>query len=180
LAAKWRRRSGRAPLPQNVEIKVRIADLAAAAAIVRGLGAHPHEIIEQVDRYYEVDARRRMKLRTVAGRPAEMITYTRPETSGVRVSDYEVSPVRDGICMVPKGRPKLLVRKRREVLLLDNVRVHLDQVDGLGTFLELEAVVDSTHDQAACRRQIDAIVAALGVADGDLLRASYADLLRDR
>jgi predicted adenylyl cyclase CyaB len=165
---------------QNVEIKVRIPDLAAASAVVRGLGAVSQGEIEQVDRYYEVDVRRRVKLRTVAGQAAELITYTRPETEGVRVSTYEVTPVRDRACLVPKGRPKILVRKRREVLLLDNVRVHLDTVDQLGTFLELEAVVDAAHDEAACRRQVDVITAALGVADGDLLRASYADLLAAR
>jgi len=165
---------------QNVEIKVRIPDLAAAGAMVRGLGATSQGIVEQVDRYYEVDVHRRVKLRTVAGRAAELITYTRPEIDGVRVSTYQVTPVRDGACLVPKGRPKVLVRKRREVLLLDNVRVHLDDVDHLGTFLELEAVVDEAHDEAACRRQVDAITAALGVRHDQLLRESYADLLAAR
>ncbi len=159
---------------------MRIPDLAAAGAVVRRLGARSQGIVEQIDRYYEVDVERRVKLRTVAGRGAELITYTRPEVDGVRVSTYQVTPVRDGACLVPKGRPKVLVRKRREVLLLDNVRVHLDDVDHLGTFLELEAIVDDAHDEAACRRQVDAITAALGVGDGDLLRASYADLIAAR
>src|SRR5207249_9546222 len=46
------------------------------------------------------------------------------------------------------------------VLLLDNVRIHLDEVDGLGRFLELEAVVDAAHDEAACRRRVVEITAA--------------------
>jgi len=165
---------------RNVEIKVRIADLAAAGAVVRGLGATSQGVVEQVDRYYEVDVQRRVKLRTVAGRAAELITYARPEVDGVRVSTYEVTPVRDGACLVPKGRPKILVRKRREVLLLDNVRVHLDDVDHLGTFLELEAVVDAAHDEAACRRQVDQLSAALGLRHDQMLRESYADLLAGR
>ncbi len=167
-------------MARNIEIKVRIADLAAAGAVVRGLGATSQGVVEQVDRYYEVDVHRRVKLRTVAGRAAELITYTRPEVDGVRVSTYEVTPVRDGACLVPKGRPKVLVRKRREILLLDNVRVHLDDVDHLGTFLELEAVVDDTHDEAACRRQVDELSAALGLRHDQLLRESYADLLLER
>lgn len=167
-------------MARNVEIKVRVADLAAAGAVVRGLGARSQGVVEQVDRYYEVDVQRRVKLRTVAGRAAELITYTRPEIDGVRVSTYEVTPVRDGACLVPKGRPKVLVRKRREILLLDNVRVHLDDVDHLGTFLELEAVVDATHDEAACRRQVDELTAALGLRHEQLLRESYADLLLGR
>jgi predicted adenylyl cyclase CyaB len=110
-----------------------------------------------------------------------MIHYHRPEAEAVRASDYQVTPVRDAqnaACLVPKGEPLVVVRKQREVLLIDNVRVHLDAVDGLGTFLELEAVVDATHDDARCRAQVDDILAALGVAAGDLIRASYSDLLR--
>jgi hypothetical protein len=117
---------------------------------------------ERRDQGYEVDVRRRVKLRTVAGRPAELITHTRPETDGVRVSDYEVTPIRDGACLVPNGRPRLRVRKRRHLLLLDNVRIHLDDVESIGTFLELEAVLDATDDEAACRRQGDALTTALG------------------
>jgi predicted adenylyl cyclase CyaB len=69
------------------------------------------------------------------------------------------------------------VRKRREIYLRDNVRFHLDTVDDLGNFLELEAVVDSAHDEATCRAQIDDIVAALRLDPSTFIRASYADLL---
>ena len=111
----------------------------------------------------------------------EMIHYDRPERDGVRASDYTVTPVRDGedgACLVPKTPPLVVVRKRREVLLLDNVRIHLDAVEGLGTFLELEAVVDGAHDDDRCRAQVDWILRHLGVRQGDLIRASYSDLLR--
>jgi len=80
--------------------------------------------------------------------------------------------------LVPKTRPVVTVRKRREVLLLDNVRIHLDEVDGLSRFLELEAVVDAAHDEAACRRRLAEITAALGLREADFIRASYAELLR--
>ena len=69
-----------------------------------------------------------------------------------------------GACLVPQDEPVAVVRKRREVLLLENVRIHLDEVDRLGTFLELEAVVDAAHDDAACRRQVAALLDALGLS----------------
>ena len=144
------------------------------------LGAHLRAIEKQVDRYYRLDGDRRVKLRTVNGQSAHLIEYHRPETSGVRTSDYSLTPVRDSdeqTCLVPKGRPLVVVSKEREILLLDNVRIHLDRVDGLGTFLELEAVVDAAHDDATCHQQIDAIMAALGVSEEELVRASYAELL---
>jgi adenylate cyclase class 2 len=167
-------------VPRNIEIKVRVDDLDVARARVVALGARYLACEKQVDRYYQLDADQRIKLRTIDGRSAHLIRYHRPETSGVRTSDYELTPVRDvagGACLVPNGKPLVVVSKQREVLLLDNVRIHLDHVDALGTFLELEAVVDDAHDAVLCRQQIDVLINALGVSDGDLIRASYAELL---
>ena len=62
-------------------------------------------------------------------------------------------------------------------MLWDNVRLHFDDVEGLGTFLELEAVVDERHDDAVCRRQVATLMDALGLGEDDLIRASYAELL---
>ena len=168
-------------MPRNIEIKARLADLAAARATALRLGAAPLAVEQQTDRYYTLAADHRVKLRSIAGGRAELIEYRRAEATGVRASDYTVTPVHDeaaGLCLVPKGTPLVIVRKRREVLLWDNVRIHLDQVDGLGTFLELEAVVDAAHDDAACRAQIAALMWALALRDADLVRASYAELLR--
>lgn len=168
-------------MARNVEVKARLADLDAARATAERHGARFAWRDRQVDRYYELAGGRRVKLRTCGRRPAELIRYDRPETSGVRPSEYEISPVRDAeaaACLVPKTPPLVTVSKEREVWLADNVRIHLDRVDGLGTFLELEAVVDAAHDEAACTAQVHALLAALGVAEADCVRASYGDLLR--
>lgn len=168
-------------MARNVEAKARIADLDAARRAAAALGARFVWADAQVDRYYELDGARRLKLRTCERAPAELIRYARPEASGVRTSEYEVLPVRDpdaAACLVPKTPPLVVVRKRRELWQLDNVRLHLDDVDGLGTFLELEAVVDATHDEPACRERVTRLLAALGVAEQDCIRASYSDLLR--
>jgi adenylate cyclase class 2 len=167
---------------RNVEVKLALADVAAAHAAARALGAVDTGVDEQVDRYYALDGGRRVKLRT--GRDgAQLIRYDRPETAGVRASEYELLPVREPAthaCRVPSGEPLVVVRKRRRILLVDNVRIHLDDVDGLGTFLELEAVVDGAHDDARCRAQVDEVLAALGLADATPIRASYAELLLGR
>jgi adenylate cyclase class 2 len=169
-------------MARNIEAKVALADAAAACAVALALGAVDTGVDVQVDRYYALDGGRRVKLRT--GRDgAQLIRYDRPEVDGVRPSDYEVLPVRDPAtraCLVPSSEPLVVVRKRRRILLLDNVRIHLDDVDGLGTFLELEAVVDAAHDDARCRTQVEDLLAALGLADVAPIRASYAELLRAR
>ena len=167
-------------MPRNIEIKVRIADIDSTRARITALGAQPHATEKQVDRYYALEGERRLKLRTIDGRSAQLIEYRRPEASGVRASDYTVSPVRDtdqGACRVPKGTPLIVVSKEREILLLDNVRIHLDRVDGLGSFMELEAVVDAAHDDTVCHQRVDALLLALGIQEDELIRASYAELV---
>jgi adenylate cyclase class IV len=168
-------------VPRNVEAKARLRDLDAARRQVRACGAVFVWADEQVDRYYELEGGRRTKLRTCTRAPAELIRYDRPETAGVRTSEYDVSPVGDpvaGACLIPGATPLVTVRKRRELWLLDDVRIHLDRVDGLGTFLELEAVVDATHDERACEAAVRRLLAVFGVDEADCVRASYSDLLR--
>jgi len=168
-------------VPRNIEVKIRVRELAPIRAAALAAGARSRGVEAQIDRYYELAGGRRVKLRVRDGGTAEMIRYDRPETSGVRASTYEVTPVRDadaGVCMVPKDAPVSIVRKRRELLVIDNVRIHLDDVDGLGTFLELEAVVDPVHDDDACRRQVCALLDALGLATTEPIRASYGELVR--
>lgn len=169
-------------MPRNIEVKVALADAAPARAAALALGARSQGVEVQTDRYYELAGGRRVKLRTRQGGGAELIRYERPETDGVRASDYTITPVRDaeaGACLVPKGDAVAVVRKRREVLLLDNVRIHLDDVDGLGTFLELEAVVDPAHDDATCHVQVATLLDRLGLAGAEPIRASYGELVRD-
>jgi predicted adenylyl cyclase CyaB len=170
-------------MARNIEIKARVADLAAARTRALAAGARVHAVEVQTDRYYTVDGAHRVKLRTIAGGRAELVEYRRPEAAGVRASDYTVTSVRDaaaGRCLVPRGAPRVVVRKRREILLCDNVRIHLDEVDGLGTFIELEAVLDERHDEATCRAQVGTLMRALGLRDEALIRASYAELLDQR
>ena len=71
------------------------------------------------------------------------------------------------------------VDKRREIHFLGNVKIHLDEVDGLGTFVEIEAIDDDgTRPLDALRAQCEELMAAFGIRDGDLLAVSYSDLLR--
>ena len=73
-----------------------------------------------------------------------------------------------------------VVRKEREIFLHENVRIHLDRVEGLGSFLELEAVFDGTPaEEAAQQAKVDFLMAELGIAEGDLLETSYEGLVAE-
>ena len=167
-------------MPRNVEIKARVASLGIARERALAFGACEGGVIRQVDRYFTLDGARREKLRVIDDERFEWIRYERPEDGGIRESDYVVERLERGDARLEAllaAAPLRTVTKRRELLLWENVRIHLDRVDGLGEFLELEAVVDEAHDEAACHAAVERLIEMLGVGRGALLRASYSDLV---
>ena len=169
-----------ADVRRNIELKCRCADLDAARLIVTALGAEPAGLEQQVDTYFTV-AHGRLKLRTINGRDALLIWYERPDSTATRGCNYY---------LVPTADPELLtqaltaanglrgtVRKHREVLLWHNVRIHLDRVDGLGRFIEFEAVLSSAEDETTGHQRLAQLVDALGLTAEDRLATSYAELL---
>jgi predicted adenylyl cyclase CyaB len=165
----------------NVEVKVRCADLAAARAAALRMGARPFADEAQVDTYF-VTRTGRLKLREIDGARAELIPYLRADHAGARRSDYRVIPVPDAA-----GTRRLLsellgvhrvVRKRREVLLWRNVRIHLDRVESLGDFLELEAVFDGgAESERAQHEAVAELMHGLGLAAEPCIAGSYESLL---
>jgi adenylate cyclase class IV len=125
-----------------------------------------------------------LKLREIdraTGNRAEVIWYQRPNVIGYRGSDYSVVPVGDaaGIKAALSGACGVrgVVRKEREVWLYDNVRIHLDRIEELGSFVEFEAVMSESEDEAASLSRLDRLCAALGVREQDRVAQSYADLV---
>jgi adenylate cyclase class IV len=167
----------------NVEVKVRCADLASARAAALRLGARPFADELQVDTYFATRTGR-LKLREIDGGRAELIPYLRADQAGARRSDYRVIPVPDGAATRRLLSELLgvhrIVRKRREVLLWRNVRIHLDRVESLGDFLELEAVFDGSAESE--REQRDAVawlLCELGLAAEPCIAGSYETLLAE-
>lgn len=167
-------------MPCNLELKARHPDLAAAAAAAERLGARGPSVQVQADTYFRVPSGR-LKLREIDGAPAELIAYDRPDRGGARASAYQLVAVLD-----PGGLKSALagalgvrgeVRKRRAIYLWHNVRIHLDDVAGLGTFVEFEAVLAPGEDEAAAHARLEELCRALGVRPDDHLGPSYADLL---
>ncbi|HLF72396.1 MAG TPA: class IV adenylate cyclase [Dehalococcoidia bacterium] len=107
------------------------------------------------------------------------VYYERDELAPQRPSDYETVAVADAAALRDMLTRAFgvagVVRKRRTLLLLDTTRIHLDNVDLLGDFLEFEAPVKD--DEAAARRQLDSLIEAFGFSAADGIRASYIDLV---
>jgi homotetrameric cytidine deaminase len=157
---------------RNLEIKARDADPSRSLERALALGAEDRGEIEQRDTYF-ARATGRLKLREQTPGDAELIQYRRPDESGPRVSQYRIVPAPEGLKEALEATLGVLVvvEKRRRLLLADHVRIHLDRVEGLGDFIELEAVGD--EDSAA----IDSLRVKLEI--GEPIAGSYSDLLLD-
>lgn len=168
---------------RNLEIKTAVASVPAVRARLRALdGAALHATLRQVDWYFEVP-RGRMKLREIAEgarRAAELIVYDRPDARGARTSRFVRLPAAEALAtrrlLAGMFGVAVCVRKAREVWLCENARIHLDRVLGLGTFVEIEVVVERGMPQA--RRLMRRLLEALGIDRAPLIGPSYSDLLR--
>ncbi len=169
------------PAKRNLELKARVDDLGRAREAALTLGARPAEVLHQRDTFFRCPEGR-LKLRAFASGEAELIAYRRADAAGARGSDYRIAPVGEpealeAVLTAALGTAGVIV-KRRELLQWHNVRVHLDQVEGLGSFVELEAVLGpgEGEDEATAAERLGALRAALGVRDHDLVACAYVDL----
>ena len=141
---------------RNLEFKARLVDEKEAIRRARELGAEIWGDLRQADTYFLVP-NGRFKLRETAGYDAELIFYERDEAAANRPSDYS----RGGVRQAPELRETLgralgvlaTVRKRRTLLLAGTIRIHLDDVERLGRFLEIEVPVGDGAD-ARTRRSV--------------------------
>lgn len=165
---------------RNVELKARYADLEHARRIAETLGAEPRGMLQQRDTYFPVP-QGRLKLRETASEPAVLIAYDRPDDPASRTSRYHLVPVPDAQQLSAALQSTLgircVVEKRRELFLYHNVRIHLDEVTGLGTFLEFEAVLGHDDSEAGAHQLLADLRRSFGIPDDVLLAGSYADLL---
>ncbi|HPF70386.1 MAG TPA: class IV adenylate cyclase [Candidatus Krumholzibacteria bacterium] len=167
-------------MPRNVEIKARLDDPAAVRARALALADGPPVVIEQTDTFYVTDAGR-LKLREFADGSGELIQYDRPDATGPKTSTYALAPVGDAAALARVLAAALpvrgVVRKRRELLMAGRTRIHLDQVEGLGAFLELEVVLEADDPLASGEQEAAQLVERLGLDRRALVQGAYIDLI---
>jgi len=167
-------------MPRNIEIKARAADLADLEQRVKSLAPHHSEQLSQDDTFFRSTSGR-LKLRVLAQQQGELIFYQRLDSAGPKTSFYVHSPTSD-----PDGLREALslahgqigrVRKQRMVYLVGRARIHLDEVEGLGNFVELEVVLADDEPVDAGEAEAHRLMQALGIQESDLLGVAYLDLL---
>lgn len=168
------------PHDLTVEIKARCVDIDRARTIIQGLGAELLGREEQTDAFYNVPSGR-LKLR-VSEAERLLIGYDRPDTAGPKRCLVDLHPVDDPdslhAVLAARLGVRTVVRKVRERWLLGNAKFHLDRVDGLGKFVEIEILGNRGQDsEDSLRTKCEKYMAELGIESDDLVEDAYADML---
>jgi adenylate cyclase class IV len=180
-------------MPRNVEIKARLHDAPAAAAPFPPAGSlaallqraaliadGPPERITQDDTFFACRSGR-LKLRVFADGRGELIAYRRPDAAGPKTSDYRITPVADPASLRETLAHALghagRVVKERSLFRIGRTRLHLDRVESLGDFAELEVVLADAESQADGIAEAQALLARLQIDAAQLVEGAYVDLL---
>jgi len=170
-------------MPANIEIKARVRDFNEIKTRAEKLSDTPAEVIPQEDTFFNIP-QGRLKLRVLAADSGQLIYYTRPDQEGPKRSDYHISHTAD-----PENLKHVLelaygirgvVKKTRYLYLVGQTRVHLDDVEGLGHFMELEVVMREGQGDAEGQEIAEGLMNSLGVERSDLLDGAYMDLLEKK
>lgn len=167
-------------MPQIAEIKARSNRLDEIRTYLKENNAYHKGTDHQVDTYFKVETGR-LKLRQ-GNVETNLIYYNRPNTKAPKKSSvllYKPKESADLKVILETVHPTLcVVDKVREIYFIDNVKFHLDTVQGLGTFVEIEAIDESNAlDYAIILKQCNDYMTALDIVEKDLISVSYSDLI---
>ena len=164
----------------NIEIKARCADPEAIRSYLQKANARFAGTDHQTDTYFNV-FNGRLKLRE-GNIENNLIWYTRSDEEGPKSSLFSLVKIPDASgfkSMMEKATGiKVVVRKQREIYYIENVKFHIDTVEGLGPFMEIEAgnlLAEKSKEEL--QEQCDYYIREMGIREPDLVAVSYSDLL---
>jgi predicted adenylyl cyclase CyaB len=167
-------------MPSNIEIKAPLNNRAAAEAVAIRLGASSPEIIHQEDIFFSCDGAR-LKLRILGAHRGELIRYQRSDVPDARCSRYEIARTLDPQILMEILTQTLgvagVVKKTRMLYLIGQTRLHIDEVEELGTFLELEVVLRDGQTEAEGKGIVTNLMSEFGIEKHNLISEAYVDLL---
>ena len=169
-------------MPHNIEIKARIDPdrLAETRKRAAQLSGGAPTILHQLDTFFHAP-HGRLKLREFGDGTGELIAYERPDQPGPKQSDYVLAPTTDPGTLKQALTRALgirgVVQKTRELSMVGQTRVHIDEVRDLGPFLELEVVLAEGQSHADGAAVAEGLMDALGVSKKSLTAQAYIDLL---
>jgi adenylate cyclase class 2 len=168
-------------MPKNYELKVPIQNILRAKYKARtyiSVKKNPRMFSEsQKDIYYNV-SKGRLKLRIIDGKRGTLIFYERKEKTGKRISNYLLAetgnPAELDNIMRKLYKVLVIVNKKREIYIANNVRIHVDKVRGLGNYLEFEIIFNSIRE---AKKTMTELITLFGLKENTFIKSSYSDLL---
>jgi predicted adenylyl cyclase CyaB len=167
-------------MARNIEIKANIRDLDSLVSEVTLIADSGPVVIDQDDTFFHCPDGR-LKLRELSANQGELILYHRPDVSGPKTSTYVISQTSEpgkmreilSAALGVAGR----VRKRRHLYLCGSTRIHIDDVEGLGNFVELEVVLENSDSVESGHQIAEELMTRLGIQSGDLVEGAYIDMI---
>jgi len=167
-------------MPANIEIKARVDDFNSLQHKTEQLSDTPCQVIPQEDTFFNCP-QGRIKLRELAPDRGQVVYYLRQDVTGPKHSEYKIFETND-----PAGLKMILaeaygvrgvVTKVRYLYMTGQTRIHLDDVKGLGKFMELEVVLRPDQSDAEGQAIAENLMHRLGIQEGDLIDTAYMDLM---
>lgn len=167
-------------MPSNIEIKARVKNFEVLKRKIEDLYQINAEEIFQIDTFFKIE-KGRLKLRVFSNTKGELIYYLRNNYAGPKRSDYYIYKTDN-----PEELKKLLemslgirgvVRKKRLLFLVDNTRIHLDEVENLGSFIELEVVLSPEQTETEGKLIAENYMKDMNIKESDLINIAYIELL---
>jgi predicted adenylyl cyclase CyaB len=167
-------------MPRNIEIKAKLPELDYYKYRAQEISGQNPQIINQEDIFFHCPEGR-LKLRIFSSQKGELIFYKRPNYPNIRESYYLISattePLKLRELLTTAYGEKGIVRKTRNLYLVGRTRIHIDQVECLGNFIELEVILDEGEDSEAGRAEGIALMKEMGIETDHLVNEAYVDLL---
>ncbi len=168
---------------ENLELKARCHDLSAAHDKAITIASQWQWRRVQSDTYFAVPEGK-MKLREVEDAAAELITYHRPAQAHAKYSAYQIYRTEAAESLINTLKNlfpvEMVIRKTRTLFLWKEVRIHLDEVEGLGDYIEFEAVITNHAGRDQARTHLKQLQIAFDISVEDLCAVGYYELLQQR
>jgi len=169
-------------MPKNIEIKAKLNDIDNAHSIAESLSDQPMVKIAQRDTFFKTTTGR-LKLRDFLDDTGELIFYEREDTPDPTGSYYQVTPTSDTAGLRKVLSEALGVRgevvKSRSLYICGRTRIHVDEVKNLGSYLELEVVLQDGESQSDGTSEANEIMEKLSIGSDQLIHCAYIDLLTE-
>ena len=164
----------------NIEIKARCKEPGVIRKYLKNKQAEFKGVDNQVDTYFNI-ANGRLKLRE-GNIENGLIYYERNDDLGAKESNFQLVSIPDAKALkdiLSKSLGiKIIIEKKREIYFIDNVKFHIDEIAGLGSFVEIEASdLYRNISKAELQSQCNFYLSELRIKNEDFIPVSYSDML---